>query len=299
MQGTDLTVLAANWLEPVTEVILYETPGYLFSTDCRRGSKQTSSPSLMWFVLHSTDCGPKILNWNGQGTICNHCKTNLQYNGLPRSMSICLLVPVDCLKAIPDFTERINRCHTPQMVWSPVTALHISLFYWMWLTPPDIYIFLQPCTVVANKTTTKKKSREGERGGRKAGQAARQVMVWNTEEGCVELWLGTPSRSIFPCLKPQRPGNGRAAGAFRGCGTGDEGSRSGEAKLRGDFPSRGLFILEVEEVSALPLLLEPGGASKLLPTGTLTINWIQRDIERYPPYRLSALFIYISAHVEH
>lgn len=83
-------------------------------------------------------------------------------------------------------------------------------------------------------------------------------MVWNTEEGCVELWLGTASRSIFPCLKPQCLGNGRTAGAFRGYGTGDEGSRSGEAKLRGDFPSRGLFILEVEKVSALSLL-EPGG----------------------------------------
>ena len=35
----------------------------------------------------------------------------------------------------------------------------------------------------------------------------------------------------------------------------DIGSR--EAKPRGDFPSRGLFILGVEEVSALPLLLEP------------------------------------------
>lgn len=92
-------------------------------------------------------------------------------------------------------------------------------------------------------------------------------MVWNTEEGCVELWLGTPSRSIFPCLKPQCLGNGRTAGAFRGYGAGDEGSRSGEAKLRGDFPSRGLFILGVEEVP--PLLLEPGGKqSKLLPTGT-------------------------------
>lgn len=75
----------------------------------------------------------------------------------------------------------------------------------------------------------------------------------------MELWLGTASRSIFPCLKPQRLGNGRTAGAFRGYGTGDEGSRSGEAKLRGDFPSRGLFILGVEEASTLPLLLEPGG----------------------------------------
>lgn len=84
-------------------------------------------------------------------------------------------------------------------------------------------------------------------------------MVWNTEEGCVELWLGTPSRSIFPCLKPQCLGNGRTAGAFRGCGTGDEGSRSRGAKLKGDFPSRSLFILGVEEVSALPLLLEPRG----------------------------------------
>lgn len=84
-------------------------------------------------------------------------------------------------------------------------------------------------------------------------------MVWNTDEGCAELWLGTASRSIFPCLKPQRLGNGRTAGAFRGYGAGDEGSRSGEAKLRGDFPSRGLFIFGVEKVSALPLLLEPGG----------------------------------------
>lgn len=147
------------------------------------------------------------------------------------------------------------------MVWSSVTALHISCLYWIWLTPPDIYIFLQPCTVVANRTGKKegKESSQGERGGRKARQAARQVMVWNTEEGCVELWLGTPSRSIFPCLKPQCLGNGRTAGAFRGYGAGDEGSRSGEAKLRGDFPSRGLSILGVEEVSALPLLLEPGG----------------------------------------
>lgn len=170
-------------------------------------------------------------------------------------MSICLLVPVDCFKALPVFTERINCRHTPQMVWSPVTALHISLLYWMWLTPPDIYIFLQPCILVANK----RREKRGERGGKKARQAARQVIVWNTEEGCVELWLGTPSRSIFPCLKPQCLGNGRTAGAFRGYGAGDEGSRSGEAKLRGDFPSRGLFILGEEEVSALPLLLEPGG----------------------------------------
>ena len=176
-------------------------------------------------------------------------------------MFICLLVPVDCFKALPSLTERINRCHSPQMVWSPVTALHISLLYWMWLTPPDIYIFLQPCTVVSNKTKKKRREKisEGERGGRKARQAARQVMVWNTEEGCVELWLGTASRSIFPCLKPQCLGNGRTAGAFRGYGAGDEGSRSGEAKLRGDFPSRGLFILGAEEVSALPLPLEPGG----------------------------------------
>lgn len=132
----------------------------------------------------------------------------------------------------------------------------------MWLTPQDIYIFLQPCTVVANKTKKGRGGRgggrsEGERGGRKARQAARQVMVWNTEEGCVALWLGTPSKSIFPCLKPQCLGNGRTAGAFRGYGAGDEGSRSGEAKLRGDFPSRGLFILGGGEVSALPLL--PGG----------------------------------------
>lgn len=87
--------------------------------------------------------------------------------------------------------------------------------------------------------------------------------------GMVELWLGTPSRSIFRCLKPQCLGNSRAAGAFRGCGTGDEGSRSGEAKLRGDFPSTGLFILGAEEVSALLLLLEPEGrTSKLLPIET-------------------------------
>lgn len=92
-----------------------------------------------------------------------------------------------------------------------------------------------------------------------AGKPGRRVMVWNIEEGCVELWLRTPSRSIFPCLKPQCLGNGRSAGAFRGYGAGDEGSGSGEAKLKGDFHSRGLFILEVEEVSLLPLMLEPGG----------------------------------------
>lgn len=80
------------------------------------------------------------------------------------------------------------------MVRSPVTVLHISFLYWMWLTPPDIYIFLQPCTVVANKEKKKSGeweggSSEGEKGSRKASQAARQVMVWNTEEGCVALWL--------------------------------------------------------------------------------------------------------------
>ncbi|KAK1906297.1 30S ribosomal protein S14 [Dissostichus eleginoides] len=84
-------------------------------------------------------------------------------------------------------------------------------------------------------------------------------MVWNTEEGCVELWLGTASKSIFTCLKPRCLGNGRTAGAFRGYGAGDEGSRSREAKLRGDFPSRGLFISGREKVSDLPPLLEPGG----------------------------------------
>lgn len=87
------------------------------------------------------------------------------------------------------------------------------------------------------------------------------------------LWLGTASRSIFPCLKPQCLGNGRTAGAFTGYGTGDEGSGREEAKLRGDFPSRGLFILGVAEVSPLPL--EPGGISKLLHTGTG--NWQQTE----------------------
>lgn len=84
----------------------------------------------------------------------------------------------------------------------------------------------------------------------------------------MELWLGTASRSIFPCLKPQRPGNGRTVGAFRGYSAGDEGSRSGEAKLRGDFPSRSLFILGAG--GGVGIAAAAGAwrkTSKLLPTG--------------------------------
>lgn len=114
-----------------------------------------------------------------------------------------------------------------------------------------------------------------------AGKLGRQLGGNGVEYrgGMCGALLGTASRSIFPCLKSQRLDNGCIVGAFRGYGTGDEGSRSWEAKLRGDFPSRGLFILVVEEVSALPLLLEPGGkqanyfpqeqgsSNKLDPTG--------------------------------
>lgn len=108
-----------------------------------------------------------IWNWKGQGKICNHRNIYPQSNGSPRSMSIFLLVPVDCFKVLPAFTEQINCRHTPQMVWSPATALHISLFYWMWLTPPDIYIFLQPCTVVANKAKKEKEEKIIQRGRKK------------------------------------------------------------------------------------------------------------------------------------
>ena len=92
-------------------------------------------------------------------------------------------------------------------------------------------------------------------------------MVRNTEEGCAEVRLGTAPRFIFPCLKPQRPGNGRAAGAFRGCGAGDEGSRSGKAKLGGYFPQqRPLhFGGRGSVATAAPAWRK---TSKLLPTGT-------------------------------
>lgn len=143
------------------------------STDCHRENKQTPFPgTFSAFPLLVLPLLPTVnikLNWSKD--ICYGCNIYPWNNGLPRSMFICLLVPVDCFSASPAFSERINRCHTAQMVWSPVTSLHISLFYWMWLTPPDVYIFLQPCTVVANKKKKKwgrKGSSEGERGGRKS-----------------------------------------------------------------------------------------------------------------------------------
>lgn len=62
------------------------------------------------------------------------------------------------------------------------------------------YIFLQPSTIVADKTIPKKRGKN-KRGGRKPGQLLRHVMVQNTEEGCMELWPQIASRSIFPLLK--------------------------------------------------------------------------------------------------
>lgn len=180
-------------------------------------------------------------------------------------MSICLVLQRNALRPYQPLNERINRPHTPKVLWSAATAFHIRLLYWVQLTPSDIYIPLQPCGVVANKTTVggkqrwRKRMQDGGVAAKRVMVAAKRVMVWNTEEGCAGLWLGTGTRSIFPCLKPRRVGNGHAAGAFRGYSTGDEGSKSGEAKLRVDFPSRCLFILGAERVSALPRLLEPGG----------------------------------------
>lgn len=72
---------------------------------------------------------------------------------------------------------------------------------------------------------------------------------------------GTASRSIFPCLKLQCLGNDRTAGAFRGYGAGDEGSGGGEAKLRGDFLSGGLFILAEEKLPALQQMLDASSSN--------------------------------------
>lgn len=81
-------------------------------------------------------------------------------------------------------------------------------------------------------------------------------MVWNAEEGCMELWLGTPSRYIFPCLKPQCLGNGCAAGAFKGCSTDDGDPRLAKANRAVIFPEEASSLWG-EEVSALLPLLEP------------------------------------------
>lgn len=94
----------------------------------------------------------------------------------------------------------------------------------MWLTPPDIYIFLQ-------HIQRKEKRRE-------QPSSAQGVMVWNAEEeGCVRLWWRTAPVSIASCLKPLRYGNGcwPRGGCSRGCvrsAGGDEryGSQKGQAE---------------------------------------------------------------------
>lgn len=96
------------------------------STDCHRENKQTPFPgTFSAFPLLVLPLLPTVnikLNWSKD--ICYGCNIYPWNNGLPRSMFICLLVPVDCFSASPAFSERINRCHTAQMVWSPVTSLH-------------------------------------------------------------------------------------------------------------------------------------------------------------------------------
>lgn len=134
-----------------------------------------------------------------------------------------------------------------------------------------------------------------------AGKLGRRLLalVCNIEKECGELWLRTASRSIFPCLKPQRLDNGHMAGAFRGYETGDEGSWSGEAKLRGDFPCRGLFILGVEKVSALAFCWSLEENKQITPQRSRAgaTNWIRGEMECYPLYCLSLRFF--CAHIKH
>lgn len=108
----------------------------------------------------------------------------------------------------------------------------------------------------------------------------------------MELWRGIPSRSIFPCLKPQCLGNGRTAGAFRGCATGDEGSRSGEAKLSSDFPSRGLFILGLKKCQHCRCCWNLKENKQIAPhrSRAPATNWIRHHTQCYLLYCLYGLF---------